>query len=208
MKILGLDLSTHVGYAVLKDGQLLEYGTEHVQKFKEEPLNSARVPDYEKVRTAQNVASFALSKATLYNVDLVIIEQTNAGRFRGPQKELEFIHYAVINAFQNHLWANKHDAMSVKYIDTSKWRSLLGIKLTKEQRLHNKAVKAKVKNVRGKITPKHLAVAWVNQTYGLELLQKDHDAADAICMATCGPKLIEKMPITSVDEALGIKSVG
>ena len=203
MKVLGLDLSTHVGYAVIDGAKLIVYGTEHVENFKAKP-NPSDVPDYDKVKTAQEVAFKVLTFVHAHNIDLVIIEQTNPGKFRTAQKELEFIHFAVVNALQQDKLI-AHPDLIVKYIDTSKWRSLLGVKLTKEQRLHNKAVKAKT--VRGKITPKHLAVAWANKTFSLELLQKDHDAADAICMASCAPFIIEQKPTTSVESALGIKNV-
>jgi hypothetical protein len=200
-----------MGYAILAvDMQpgsnfhlLSKYGTEHVENYKTNP-NPSDVPDYDKVKTAQNVAIEVLNLVVANQVEMVVIEQTNPGKFRTAQKELEFIHFAVVNMLQQHKEITKKP-LCVKYIDTSKWRSLLGIKLTKEQRVHNKAVKNKIE--RGKITPKHLAVAWVNQKYNLDLLKKDHDAADAICMATCAPFLVEKKCFTSVESALGIKNV-
>jgi hypothetical protein len=111
--------------------------------------------------------------------DKIIIEQTNQGSFRTDQKQLEFIHCLTLDWIMATPWAPK-----TEYVDTSRWRSRLEIKLSKDQRKHNKAVKSK--EARGKVTPKHLAVAWVNEKYKLELLKKDHDIADAVCLATYG----------------------
>jgi Holliday junction resolvasome RuvABC endonuclease subunit len=38
--------------------------------------------------------------------------------------------------------------------------------------------------IKGKITKKHLAIRWVNETYNLNLAMKDNDAADAIALAS------------------------
>jgi Holliday junction resolvasome RuvABC endonuclease subunit len=38
--------------------------------------------------------------------------------------------------------------------------------------------------IRGKVTKKHLAVKYVNDTYGLSLRMSENDAADAIGLAT------------------------
>ena len=40
--------------------------------------------------------------------------------------------------------------------------------------------------IRGKITPKHLAVRWANDIYNKKLKIKDNDIADALAIATCG----------------------
>jgi hypothetical protein len=72
-------------------------------------------------------------------------------------------------------------AHKIRYIDTSRWRNICGQHMSKEQRKHNKDVKDG--KIRGKITAKHLAVLWCNSKYGLNLLMKDEDAADAISLA-------------------------
>lgn len=114
-----------------------------------------------------------------HNPDLIVIEQTNLGRSRTDQKQLEFIHYEVLRRI-----IDMERERQVRYVDTSRWRSVLQIKLSKEQRSHNRLVKAKA--ARGKVTSKHLAVAWANDEYDLQLLKKDHDIADAIALATFG----------------------
>lgn len=178
MRILGLDLSTHVGWSLIEDtDKLLSYGTNHFPDNFTPPLGYE--PDYAMKERAERVGNFIADSLAKWQPNLIYVEQTNAGAWRTDQKQLEFIHYAVLEAVEKLEYANK-----LRYIDTSRWRSILSIKMSKEQRAHNKAVKAKT--VRGKITPKHLAVAFVNQAYKLELLLKDNDAADAICIARAG----------------------
>ena len=109
--------------------------------------------------------------------DLVIIEQTNLSfNSRYSQKALEWLHYAVIYALI------QDSESQFDYISSSEWRSFVGVKMTKEQRLHNKEVKSKKK--RGKITMKHLVVAEVNRIYDKQFKLKDNDVCDAILMGT------------------------
>jgi len=173
VRILGLDVSSKTGYAVLEDGKLLEKGLAKSPAVEYDD----REQDFGALARAEAMCEKIAKLIVKYKPDAIAIEQTNAGKFRTSQKLLEFTHCLILR------WVNGQEmALKVRYIDTSKWRSGLGIKLTKEQRVHNKAVKAKA--ARGKVTPKHLAVAWANKEYGLDLLQKDHDIADAIACAT------------------------
>lgn len=137
---------------------------------------------------------------TDHNPDLIAIEQTNQGRSRTTQKELEFIHFAVL-AEARRLGVQ----YKITYIDSSGWRSLCEQKMTKAQKDHNKAVKAKT--ARGKIKGKHLAVAWANQKFGLKLLMKDEDAADAIGVAYGAWKRAQQTRVGKIDvDALFSKS--
>ena len=173
MKILGLDVSSKTGFAILDDGKLVDKGLIKAAAVEYDD----REPDFGQLARAQAMAD-QLGKLIIKTApDTIVIEQTNSGRFRTSQKGLEFTHCLILR------WASDPDhffAKRIKYVDTSKWRAGLSIKLTKEQRTHNK--KCSKKLARGKITPKHLAVAWCNATYNLDLLQKDHDIADAICL--------------------------
>lgn len=175
MKILGLDISSKTGFAVLNDGKLVDRGLIKSPAVEYDD----REPDFGILARADGMVK-QLGKLILKNSpDAIAIEQTNAGKFRTSQKGLEFTHCLLLS------WLSHPDHDYIKrtrYIDTSKWRSGLGIKLTKDQRKHNERVRDKL--ARGKVTPKHLAVAWANETYGIDLLQKDHDIADAIALAT------------------------
>jgi Holliday junction resolvasome RuvABC endonuclease subunit len=174
MKILGLDVSTKTGYAIIQDGVLLSKGL-----IKEPHVTSSISEDvsilYRAINSAKRVCELILKEAP----DTIVIEQTNAGRFRSSQKQLEFIHCLVLYTMEQEKYLER-----IVYVDTSQWRSALGIKLSKEQRINNKLVKAKVR--RGKITPKHLAVMWANDKFDLALKVKDNDIADAIALSWFG----------------------
>jgi hypothetical protein len=188
MRVLAFDISSKTGFAVIEDGKLISYGLIKPSKI----YNPEEIDDINAVRNACKISSNLMDKIAEVVPDKVFAEQTNAGRFRSSQKELEFIHFAflydIIKNFQNYI-------PNLAYVDTSKWRSILQIKLTKEQRKHNKDVKLKTK--RGKITPKHLVVTWANEKYGLQLLKKDHDIADAIAIATFGYHTSVKQKVQS-----------
>lgn len=175
MKVLGLDMATKTGYAVVVDGKLEQHGLIPNSNM-EYPNDIANIRSLKK---AMDMAAKVLAKIQEVSPDLIIIEETNQGSFRSTQKLLEFIHAFVLFNILNNGFSEK-----VNYVDTSKWRSVLQIRLSKDQKKHNKTVKDG--KAKGKVTPKHLAVAWANATYGLELLKKDHDIADAIALATFG----------------------
>lgn len=179
MVILGLDLSTHTGYALIKHNQLIEYGILNVPR----PTQSIPFESYIDVLHAKMIASQVIQIVKKTKPDYIYIEQTNIGKSRGTQKLLEFIHCMVLQTIAAQ-YKNTKNTNYVVYIDSSRWRQLLQIKLNKEQRKHNMAVKQKLK--RGRLTAKHLTVYWANKTYNLSLKLKDNDIADAIALATCG----------------------
>lgn len=175
MKILGLDVSTKTGFAVLQDGVLVSSGLLKAEAVYQDKL----AEDFSILQRAEDMSSKLLDLVKQNKPNFIFIEQTNSGRFRTSQKQLEFIHCLLLSKLNTLGCADV-----VRYVDTSKWRSSLQIRLTKSQREHNKNVKNK--KARGKITPKHLAVAWANDTFGLSLKKKDNDIADAICLAVFG----------------------
>jgi len=68
----------------------------------------------------------------------------------------------------------------VKYVDPSHWRKIVGLKLTDEDKKHNKMVSKGL--VKGRITPKHLSVRIANSLFALELILKNNDVADSILL--------------------------
>lgn len=176
MKIVGLDMSTHCGWALISDeAGLLGHG---LYETSDKPLNSL-VEDYFYMARASSISYQVAGLVMQVQPDYIYIEQTNKGRARGSQKQLEFIHFAVLYELKKNNWHHK-----VRYIDTSDWRKILNIKMTKDDSKHNKRVKSG--EIRGKITPKHLAVRWANEMYKQKLKLKDNDIADAMAVATCG----------------------
>lgn len=121
--------------------------------------------------------------------DIIIIEQTNKGRNRWTQKLLEWEHYSICS-----LLVAQGFKDGIKYIDTSKWRSILNIKLSLEQKRTNRKIKKEktalveagesIGGMKGKTNTKHLALTFVNEKFKLNppLKMKDNDIADAICV--------------------------
>jgi len=180
--ILGLDISKHTGFAILKDGEILSSGTFDVDCKKHTNL----VNEYNYIEESITLANFVLKLINDFNIDKIYIEQTNRGINRHSQKELEFLHYGILKRI-----FDKSVPEKVNYVDTSAWRSLLKIRFSKEQKQHNKEVRSKKK--RGKITTKHLVVNWVNLTFNKELILKDNNEADAVAIAYYGTETLKSL---------------
>jgi hypothetical protein len=192
--VLSLDISSKTGFAILNDSaEIVTRGTFYVQ---DPGVDIAGPQEYRYIWQSQTLGRFVVNIAHEFNVSTIVIEQTNRGKNRTTQKHLEFLHYGVLYALAMEGMNDK-----IVYVNTSEWRSGLEIRYSTEQRKHNKLVKAK--KARGKLTMKHLAVQFVNAKYGLKLLQKDNDQADAICMALYVlKKKANPTPCVNLDEAL------
>jgi Holliday junction resolvasome RuvABC endonuclease subunit len=189
MKIMGLDLSSKTGYAIISDGKLESFGKITTDGV----FLTHEIQEYNYIYQARAIANRLLNLIKRANPDYIIIEQTNLGRSRDTQKGLEFVHYAVLDMLEILGLDTK-----IAYVDTSAWRRVLKLKLTKEQRAHNRKnaelrrkkrrgeAKAAPKKGEGKITWKHLSVSWANEKFGLSLKLVDNDMADAIALAEYG----------------------
>lgn len=182
MKVLGLDLSTHTGWCLLEktDGtpNLLQYGE------LSSPINNFNVNDnpnkqkeypYNILDAANRMGQYILSVVEENKPDKIIIENTVRGRNRHTQRALEFIHKSVLDKI-------RHREKDIIYMDPSEWRSILGMILSKEDKINNKEVSKGKK--RGKITKKHLSVRWVNLIYGTEFILKENDICDSVMLAS------------------------
>lgn len=193
MITLGLDISTKTGWAIVNDGRLVSHGLITAPNPKLENV----AEDFNMVLRAHEVVAQILSKIAETRPDKIVIEQTNQGSFRSSQKQLEFLHCLLLWLVDRDQWPR------MKYVNTSEWRSNIGLALSKEQRDHNKNVKKK--KAKGKITPKHLSVAWANKTYGLKLKLKDNDIADAIALASFKQKDGKVLPMDKAyEKAFGL----
>jgi len=184
MRVLALDISTCTGWALLEGepGQLpkiLKTGIIQVDKVEGAyPWNF--------VARCFDATSQMLTLTKELAPDLVVIEEVNMGKARFSQKVLDWLHCLYLFP----LW-KEGSVLPVKYVNTSDWRRKLGATLTKEDKKLNAKVRALKKagnkeglralGVRGKIGKKHVAIRYVNQTFGLQLRAKDDDIADAIC---------------------------
>jgi hypothetical protein len=178
MRVLSLDASTKSGWALFVDGTLSESGALTPVKIEDfnvnkDPQKSPKYP-YNIVRGAQQITAQVLELVRKCGkLDVVVIENTNKGRNRHTQRILEFMHFCILMMLEE-------VPQKMVYMDTSEWRSLVGLWMSKDDLKNNRDVKAKKK--RGKISKKHLAVRMVNDLYGKNLKLKDNDEADAILM--------------------------
>lgn len=197
MIILGLDIATNTGWAVRKDGFLVDKGL--IPKRIVE-LSYTVVDDYHYVDDADHTSGAIVELINKHKPDFIYIEQTNQGRNRTSQKQLEFLHYSALKGIDRCGLSE-----CVRYVDSSAWRKHLKVKLSPEDRKHNKLVKGKL--ARGKITLKHKAVQWANDLYNLNLLLKDDDIADALALVTYGMhKENKKNPViteSDIEELFG-----
>lgn len=202
MRILCIDLSLHCGYAVIEsspseealvEGQarLVEYGTLHYDGVPAKKLGNY---PWSYIDVVEHHVGTIIALSERIEPAVIVIEETNKGKNRYSQKMLEFLHHELLTRLMEH-YEYPRLRPSVVYLDTSHWRSVLGIWLTKDQKKNNaklskakrdgkealKAMKEKL-GVRGKTNKKHAAIAHANATFGLKLKVKDNDAADAICL--------------------------
>ncbi len=135
---------------------------------------------------ALEVASGAMSLINQFKPDSVVIEEINRAKARFSQKLLDGLHYAVLTELRGKL--------PVYFLSSSEWRRGIGLMVSKEDKKKNaKLSKAKrvarasgakldkkLLGIAGKKSIKHAAVDWANTTFGLKLLKKQDDEADAL----------------------------
>lgn len=139
MRLLCLDLSTCSGWSVLIDGKLSQFGN-----IKARVIGNESSQDYPQnfINMAESLATQVAKLLIQYTPDKIIIEETNKGKNRYSQKQLEFIHFAVNTTIQQMAYGNK-----VHYLDTSEWRTILGITLDKGQRKLNTSLRGQRSDV-------------------------------------------------------------
>lgn len=197
-KILALDISTKTGWAVFarKPGgapRRVDSGTlseaEYSGTFKY-PWNLL-----DRVLKYKDLVAKLIAR---HGPDYIVIEETNLGSSRYTQKALEFIHLAILS----YIYARSQQTglpklENVVYLSTTTWRSAIGLYLSEDDKKNNKKLKeikkmskdAKKRNelkkqfgVTGAKTPKHVAVRYANEKYGLSLLEGQNDEAEALCL--------------------------
>jgi len=193
LKVLALDVSSKTGWAVIEgeqSGQTYLGGCGVIKLGK--TIDQCGAYPWSYVFAAQDMASKIKELVERIKPEVIVIEETNKGKNRYSQKFLEFTHIKILESLGT--------SVPLFYVNSSAWRKTLGIELTKADRKNNSKISTakkisrntgegvhKVKKalgVRGRIGKKHLAVRFVNETYELQLKQKDNDTADAICLGT------------------------
>lgn len=193
--ILSLDISGSTGWATGEAGdgvaKDISFGTLSLQQT----AKSYAQHPWGYVAAAADMAAQCVALVVEKNPDTIVIEETNGGgrASRWSQKFLEYTHYALLQGLKAAGFGDK-----VVYLNTSEWRRVVGCALTREdknrnaklarhKRKHERArtkLDRKALGIRGKTTIKHVAIRLVNEMYGLELLAKDDDVADAILLVT------------------------
>lgn len=179
MKLLSLDVSSKTGYCIMEDEKLLDFNkiTVKVENFNP---NSKPPPDkhpsYPKnIADASDLMASKIKDLILeVKPDHIVIENTVKGRNRNSQRMLEWFHRALLDE----IWSLN---IPFTYMDPSQWRSILELRLSKDDKVNNKMCSKGLK--RGKVGKKHLSVRYINAQYNLKLKLKDNDQADSICLA-------------------------
>lgn len=209
MKIFALDLSTKAGWAVFEDGKLLKYGLTECATRPEDWKKTSYPTNY--YMCAWEHTFNILSIAVKEKVDIVVIEETVPGREVYSQKLLEFMHCCVAkhamelkNKDISVVYIRTGEWRKIMGLRMTKEDKKGNLKKNRERaKLKARVIREKIKSLGtrkenvetvsrlkkelkslqlGKITRKHLSVREANRLFGLELIQKDNDIADAVLL--------------------------
>lgn len=205
MKILALDLSTSVGWAFFDKRKLEDYDffkidvvewKSDIRSYKDYPGTYPQ----NFIEAAEEIAEKLVRLDLHFGPDLILIEETNQSRQRFSNKILEFIHFAANKALPKE---------KVNYITQMCWRASVGAYATKEDKKLNAKIsrlKKKMKErgekgpikidgkVVGRRTTKHHSIRVVKEEFGIDLMMKENDVADAICIGLAGTRLFKEKP--------------
>lgn len=166
--ILSLDIASTTGFAIFNSGYLQSWG-----EIKERIDNKTEYP-FNLLNAATNLAKKIITLIDKEKPKIVILEDLAGHNIqRRSQRFLDFIHYPLLIHLQNR-------NIETQYIEIWKWRKIVGLKMSNDDKKHNKLVRQK--KAKGKITTKHLSVNLVNRLYGGEFKLKDHNICDAILL--------------------------
>jgi hypothetical protein len=203
MIVLALDISTKTGFAVLdQDLKLITKGLVKLPK----KISEYGIYPWSYIIATEDIADSLIELIVDYKPDFIVIEETNGSRARYTQKVLEFLHASFLVKYKKaglDSWTSDPDSTfwnldKVKYVNSSEWRKVLGLLMSKQDKKNNQTLNKAKRNaensglaldktalgIKGKVTKKHLSVRYVNEKFGLFLKIKDNDIADAICLGT------------------------
>lgn len=132
MRVLGLDLSTKTGWAVLEDKALVSYGLINVE------LKSIPFAYPMNLFTAAKMIGndvIGLVGKWWKPGTMIVIEDTNIGPSsqRYAQKCLEFIHCMVLHRLADF-------QLKPIYVNSFEWRKLTGVVMSTDHKVNNKAI--------------------------------------------------------------------
>ena len=189
-RILALDMSTKTGYAVIDIDEdtfdLIDDGT--LEKISEP---EGRYPENYLDWSAKCISQI-IDIYDKFQPDELVIEETAKGSKNNmSQKIVEFIHYELALCFE-------HGGIMFdkprRFFLTEEWRRIVGCRMNDAEKKQNAEVrKQRKKGIKvckdkdgkriGLIGKKHVNVRRANEVYGLELILKDEDRADALLLA-------------------------
>lgn len=189
-RILALDMSTKTGYAVIDiEGDKFTLISDGTLEKVSEP--EGRYPE-NYLDWSQQCISKIIDVYNEFQPDELVIEETAKGSKNNmSQKIVEFVHYELALCFE------KGGIMYDKprrFFLTEEWRRIVGCRMNDAEKKQNAEVrKQKKKGIKvckdkdgkriGKVGKKHVNVRRANEVYGLELILKDEDRADALLLA-------------------------
>lgn len=136
MMVLALDISTSSGWAIFEDGKPTYFGQ---IKCKVEGNERSEDYPYNYYKMAETMADELCQLAIKYYPEFIVVEETNKGKNRYHQKQLEYIHCMFVGRIKG--LAKLESKCQLRYISTSRWRKVLNIGLDSEQRIFNKQIK-------------------------------------------------------------------
>lgn len=191
-RILSLDMSTKTGYAVVdfdkKGFKLIDANT--LEKISEPDTAEYPINYLHWSRQCINRIATLFYK---YKPDYVVVEETAKGSKNNmSQKIVEFIHYELATFFEREE-ANNREYPKTYYL-TEEWRRICKCVMNNFEKKQNAEVRKQrkkgvkvCKDIEGKrigiVGKKHVNVRRANEVYGLDLILKDEDRADALLLA-------------------------
>lgn len=186
-RVLCIDLSSKTGWAFMlsSSDKLILVASGQIPAIHEP---AGKYPD-NYVLWAYQIFSEIVKLVEIYAPDVLSIEETVAGsKSVMSQKILEFSHMLLARMI-------RETGIKSRYFLTGEWRSIIGCKMTKEEKKRNKDVvdykkktgaklaRDKNNKVIGKLTKKHINIRRVNEILFDQLprlfVKKDEDQADA-----------------------------
>lgn len=189
-RILALDMSTKTGWAVLdvEDNhfKLIDCGTLPKESEPDSPPYPENYLDW-----SGKCIGYIEKIFQQFKPDEIVVEETAKGSKNNmSQKIVEFVHYELAMQFTTGMMKG----IPRTYYLTEEWRRIVGCKMNDEEKKQNAEVrKQKKKKIKvakdddgkriGIVGKKHVNVRRANEVYGLDLLLKDEDRADALLLA-------------------------
>lgn len=179
MKVLSIDASSHTGWAIIDDGKLISYGKIDIPCQNHDwPLGIHG--------WAKDISEKIFHLIDTTECDKIIIERANSSKFRDSQNVLDWLHFSLIDKLIDEGYYSK-----LLYRDSTLWRKLVGIKLSKEQKKQNQKISKSNKEGtifkidgkrKGRITKKHLAILKVKELFNIDFKLNQNDIAEAILL--------------------------